>query len=154
MPVKNQIKKPATHTADKLSVAKKGRYSQGLGRRKTAVARVRIYNTDGNESGQILVNEKPIEKYFTLPNHQRTVRSPFERLNLKSLRATVKVAGGGVAAQAEAVRHGISRALIEMDGNLRKKLKQYGFLTRDPRMVERKKYGLKKARKAPQWSKR
>lgn len=154
MPVKNQIKKPAVHTADKPLAVKKGKYSQGLGRRKTAVARVRIYNAEGNESGQILVNEKPLEKYFTLPNHQRTVRSPFEKLDLKSLRTTVKVVGGGISAQAEAVRHGISRALIEMDSDLRKKLKQYGFLTRDPRMVERKKYGLKKARKAPQWSKR
>jgi small subunit ribosomal protein S9 len=154
MPVKHQTKKPIAHTAKPAIGVKKGKYSQGLGRRKTAVARVRIYKAEDDESGLIVVNERPLEKYFALANHQRTIRSPFERLNLKSLRVTVKVAGGGISAQAEAIRHGISRALVEMDIDLRKKLKQYGFLTRDPRMVERKKYGLKKARKAPQWSKR
>jgi small subunit ribosomal protein S9 len=144
-----------THS-DKVAVAiKKGRYTEGVGRRKTAVARVRIFKADATDGGQIIVNEKPLEKYFVIGNHQRTVRSPFERLGLATaFKTTVKASGGGIAAQAEAVRHGIARALVTADEGLRKKLRQYGFLTRDPRMVERKKYGLKKARRAPQWSKR
>jgi len=142
-----QVAKPATHI-------KKGKYVEAVGRRKTAIARVRIFKADGAEAGQITVNDKPLEKYFTLGNHQRTAKSPFERMGLGALKTSIKVSGGGISAQAEAVRHGVSRALVKMDGEFRKKLKQFGFLTRDPRMVERKKYGLKKARRAPQWSKR
>lgn len=143
------------HSEKVTATIKKGRYVEGVGRRKTAIARVRLFKADANDGGQIVVNDKPLEKYFVLGNHQRTVKSPFERLGIMAAyKVTAKANGGGVSAQAEAVRHGISRALILTDETLRKKLKQYGFLTRDPRMVERKKFGLKKARKAPQWSKR
>ena len=134
---------------------KKGRFVEGVGRRKTSVARVRLYKAEGSEGGKIEINGRPFEKYFTLGNYQKTVKSPLEKLDLgNAFRATVKVAGGGISSQADAVRHGIARALIEFNDDLRKKLKLFGFLTRDPRMVERKKYGLKKARRAPQWSKR
>lgn len=144
-----------SHSEKSAVSIKKGRYVEGVGRRKTAIARVRLFKADASDGGQIIVNEKPLEKYFVLGNHQRTVKSPLERLGiLASFRATVKTAGGGVSAQAEAVRHGLARALVATDETLRKKLKQFGFLTRNPRMVERKKYGLKKARRAPQWSKR
>jgi small subunit ribosomal protein S9 len=152
---KHQVKKTHVSHAVKPAVhVKKSRYTEAVGRRKTAVARVRLFKADEAEAGQITVNERPFEKYFSLGNHQKTVKSPFERLGLDILKTSVKVNGGGVSAQAEAVRHGIARALVKMDETLRKKLKQFGFLTRDPRMVERKKYGLKKARRAPQWSKR
>ncbi len=146
-------KKTINHSTAE-SKSESGKYFQGVGRRKTAVARVRIYKSKNNELVDIEVNEKPIEKYFALPNYQRTVKSPIERLGLKSMKITARIVGGGISAQAEALRHGISRAILEMDETLRKKLKQQGFLTRVPRMVERIKYGLKKARKAPQWSKR
>jgi small subunit ribosomal protein S9 len=139
----------------KTPILKKGRFVEGVGRRKTSVARVRLFKAEGNDGGNIEINGRPFEKYFTLRNHQKTAKSPLTRLDLgNAFRATVKVVGGGVSSQADAVRHGIARALVKFDEEFRKKLKLFGFLTRDPRMVERKKFGLKKARRAPQWSKR
>lgn len=127
------------------------KYYEAVGRRKTSTARVRIYNA----KGEFTVNSKLISRYFPLPKHQKIASEPFEALKEKShfsLSALIK--GGGVASQAEALRHGISRALIKYDPEYRKKLKKLGFLKRDPRMKERRKFGLKKARKAPQWNKR
>lgn len=131
-------------------------YIEGIGRRKTAVARVRITPVSRKASEtEVVVNDRALEKYFPSATHRRTVLSPFERLDLVgAFKVSAHVNGGGIAAQVEAIRHGVSRALIEHNPDFKKLLKPFGFLTRDPRMVERKKYGLKKARRAPQWSKR
>ena len=123
----------------------------GTGRRKKSIARVRILAGDG----KIVVNGKDIEEYFKNENSKTIIRQPFAVLDKEGkYDVLVNVRGGGLSGQAEAIRHGISRALVEADEDNRKELKAHGFLTRDPRMKERKKYGLKKARKAPQFSKR
>lgn len=123
----------------------------GTGRRKKAVARVRLVPGDGN----ITVNRRDIDDYFGFETLKVLVRQPLELTNtLGKFDVIANVQGGGFTGQAGAVRHGIARALIEADEELRPALKQAGFLTRDPRMKERKKYGLKGARKAPQFSKR
>ncbi len=123
----------------------------GTGRRKKSVARVRLLAGDG----KIVVNGKDINEYFKNENSKTIIRQPFAVLNKEDkYDVLVNVRGGGLSGQAEAIRHGISRALVEADEDNRKELKAHGFLTRDPRMKERKKYGLKKARKAPQFSKR
>ena len=126
------------------------KYIEGIGRRKTATARVRIYKGKGD----FLVNEKPLKDYFKFERFIKTILSPFELLKIKDIYFVVKVKGGGIMAQSEAIRHGLSRALVKFDDSFKKILREAGFLTRDPRMVERKKYGLKKARRAPQWQKR
>ncbi|MDQ3931075.1 MAG: 30S ribosomal protein S9 [Chloroflexota bacterium] len=127
-------------------------YFYGTGRRKSAVARVRLY--PGN--GQILVNSKPAEEYFGgRAIYNQMVNQPLEITeNVGKFNITVKVLGGGVTGQAGAVRHGMARALVQADGTFRPALKKAGFLTRDPRVKERKKPGLKRARKAPQYTKR
>lgn len=126
-------------------------YTEAIGRRKTASARVRLYPG----TGEIVVNDKPMDEYFGRALDQMILRQP---LNLTGTAATynisVKVHGGGEGGQASAVRLGIARALCEIDGNMRPALKAAGFLTRDPRAKERKKPGLKRARKAPQYTKR
>ena len=128
------------------------RYIETVGRRKTAGARVRI--TEASKRS-IVINGKPYTDYFTVKEHQAQVVVPFEHLEEgQHFTVTALVKGGGVSAQAEAVRHGISRGLVEWKLELRKPLKKAGLLKRDPRAVERKKFGLKKARKAGQWSKR
>lgn len=129
----------------------KEKYYEAVGRRKTSVARVRLFQGgDGIE-----VNGKDFNDYFKTGGQLSVASSALKKVALDSqLKATIKVKGGGLSAQAEAVRHGLSRALLKFDNELRGKLKAAGFLTRDQRMVERKKYGLKKARRAPQWSKR
>jgi small subunit ribosomal protein S9 len=128
------------------------RYYQGTGRRKTSVARVRLFPG----SGEIVVNGRTPEDYFGARDLlQRNIRHPLTLTNnLGSFNVLVKVRGGGVASQAGAVRHGVARALLDMDTDLRAVLKKAGLLTRDPRMKERKKVGLKRARKAPQYTKR
>ncbi|NNJ09414.1 30S ribosomal protein S9 [Chloroflexales bacterium ZM16-3] len=128
------------------------RYYQGTGRRKTSVARVRLFPG----SGEFVVNGRSTEDYFGARDLlQRDVRHPLVLTNnLSSFNVLVKVRGGGVASQAGAVRHGIARALLDLDADLRAVLKKAGLLTRDPRMKERKKVGLKRARKAPQYTKR
>lgn len=121
------------------------------GRRKTAVARVRLTSGDGT----IRVNDRSLEEYFGRPTSRMVVNQPLEVTNsAASFNVTANVDGGGIAAQAEALRLGIARALLLADGELRGTLKKAGFLTRDPRAVERKKYGRHKARKRPQYSKR
>lgn len=126
------------------------RYIEAVGRRKTAVARIRLIKGKGD----ITIENKSLAAYFPMKKLQETVTAPLERLNLGQYDASVTVQGGGIHAQAEAIRLGIARALVKGDDSLKKQLRTLGFLTRDPRAVERKKYGLKKARRAPQWSKR
>lgn len=133
--------------------AKVEKYFYAVGKRKTAIAQVRIYPTD--TPADTLVNGKELVAYFSVLRFSETVKSALNCVGLaEKFNVTVKVVGGGVNAQAEAIRLGISRALIKFDENLRKILKAQGFLTRDARIVERKKPGLKKARKSPQWAKR
>jgi len=126
-------------------------HPQGTGRRKKSVARVRIIPG----TGRILVNERELKDYFPLETLRNTVTAPLAVAGVEGkYDVIVRVHGGGFSGQAGAIRHGIARALCRLDSSLRPGLKKAGFLTRDPRMKERKKYGLKKARKAPQFSKR
>ncbi len=130
----------------------KGRYIEAVGRRKTAVARVRLTEAAKN---QFVVNERDLNVYFPTGEMQEVVTESFSKSKVPAkFKVSAKITGGGIHAQAEAMRHGISRALVLFDEELRKKLKKAGFLKRDPRVKERRKFGLKKARKAPQWSKR
>lgn len=130
----------------------KQRYIEAVGRRKTAVARVRI---TPSAKDSILVNEKELNEYFVTGELQSIVRSALTVGSAgEKYTITVHVNGGGIHAQAEAVRHGLSRTLVERDANVRESLKKLGYLKRDPRAKERKKFGLKKARKSPTWSKR
>ena len=130
----------------------KNPYMYGTGRRKSSVARVRVYP---NGSGNITINGRDIEEYFGLETLKMVVRQPLNETNtLGKVDIIATVEGGGVSGQAGALRHGISRALLLVNPEYRAVLKKAGFLTRDPRMKERKKYGLKAARRAPQFSKR
>ena len=122
-----------------------------VGRRKTAIARVRLVAGDG----KITVNKRDLDSYFGLETLKMTVRQPLELTKVVGdMDILISVHGGGLSGQSGAIRHGISRALIKANPELRDSLKKAGFLTRDPRMKERKKYGLKAARRAPQFSKR
>jgi small subunit ribosomal protein S9 len=133
---------------------KKEKYFAGIGRRKTAIAQVRLYSPK-KEKIDFIVNETPFEKYFPILEQQIIIQQPLKLTkSLNKFSVSIKVKGGGSKAQAEASRHGIARALLVWDSELKKKLKRAGFLKRDPRKVERKKPGLKKARRAPQWKKR
>ena len=126
-------------------------YFYGTGRRKSSVARVRVYNG----TGKITINGRDIDDYFGLETLKLIVRQPVALTNTaEKFDIVCNVTGGGVTGQAGAIRHGLSRALLQYDEALRPTLKKAGFLTRDPRMKERKKYGLKAARRAPQFSKR
>ena len=126
-------------------------YFYGTGRRKKSVARVRVYPGTGN----ITINDRDINEYFGLETLKLIVRQPLALTGTaEKFDIVCKVQGGGVTGQAGAIRHGLARALLQFDENLRPELKKAGFLTRDPRMKERKKYGLKGARRAPQFSKR
>ncbi len=127
-------------------------YHYGTGRRKSSVARVHVIP---GGSGVITINGRDIEEYFGLETLKMVVRQPLNTVGvIGKVDVEATVTGGGVTGQAGALRHGISRALLEMDAEFRPALKAAGFLTRDPRMKERKKYGLKAARRAPQFSKR
>ena len=121
-----------------------------VGRRKKAIARVRLVPGDG----KVVVNKRDIDDYFGLETLKMTIRQPLALTATNNFDVLVNVNGGGIAGQAGAIRHGISRALCKANPELRETLKKNGFLTRDPRMKERKKYGLKAARRAPQFSKR
>ena len=126
-------------------------YFYGTGRRKESVARVRVYAG----TGKIIINGRDIDDYFGLETLKLVVRQPLTLTETtEKCDIVCRVNGGGVSGQAGAIRHGLSRALLQYDENLRPALKKAGFLTRDPRMKERKKYGLKAARRAPQFSKR
>ena len=130
----------------------KRKYNYGTGRRKSSVARVRVYE---NGTGSIIINGREIDNYFGLDTLKLIVNQSLVAADLVvKVDIVVTVAGGGVSGQAGAIRHGISRALLQLNPEYRATLKAAGFLTRDPRMKERKKYGLKAARRAPQFSKR
>ena len=130
----------------------KKKYYYGTGRRKSSVARVRVYE---NGTGSIIINGREIDNYFGLDTLKLIVNQPLIATDMVGkVDVVVTVAGGGVSGQAGAIRHGISRALLNLNPEYRASLKAAGFLTRDPRMKERKKYGLKAARRAPQFSKR
>lgn len=148
------IEKEVKEKAVKAPAVKKAiaRYIEAVGRRKTSTARVRI--TEGSKES-VVVNDKDVPTYFPTADMQNIVAEAIEKSKVVGKFAiTVKVVGGGIHSQAEAIRHGLSRALVTFDEETRKRLKKLGFLKRDPRMKERRKFGLKKARKAPQWSKR
>ena len=130
----------------------KKKYFYGTGRRKSSIARVRVYE---NGTGAITINGRNIDDYFGLETLKLVVRQPLNTTELLGkVDVVVTVVGGGVSGQAGAIRHGIARALVTLNPEYRAALKAAGFMTRDPRMKERKKYGLKAARRAPQFSKR
>jgi len=131
--------------------AKPERYYEATGGRKTAHAIARIFM----KKGDLLVNNRRFADYFKALKNQIAVKAPLELVKLlDKASAVIKVYGGGINAQAEAVRNALAKALVKFDAELKKTLRSEGFITRDARMVERKKYGLKKARRAPQWQKR
>lgn len=148
------IKKSPASTTKKIEKTPKSatlKYFEGIGRRKTAVARVRIQNGQGKSQ----INGKDSVDYFGSSELKEIALAPISELKIpEKFDVSIKVAGGGVRAQSEAIRHGLSRALVGFNEDFKKRLHGLGFLTRDSRMVERKKYGLKKARRAPQWKKR
>lgn len=157
---KTKITKTKTETkvVKKKKIVKKeekeqtNEYFEAVGRRKTAVARVRLW---AKGKGDFVVNNKPYQEYFpTLKLREISISALKTMKCLEQFNVTVLVKGGGVAAQAEAVRHGTSRALVLFNLDFKKRLRKVGYLTRDPRMRERKKFGLKRARRAPQWQKR
>lgn len=143
---------PPTPMPQVLPVKMREGYIETIGRRKTSIARVRIKEAP---SFSININERTLENYFPTFELREIIEAPFKRSGLApKFDISVRVNGGGIHSQAEAVRHGISRALEEREPAIRKILKPLGFLKRDPRAKERRKFGLKKARKAPQWAKR
>ena len=144
-------KEPKEPSFAKASAGKE-KFHEAIGRRKTATARVRIWPNLKNK--EIMVNDKNFSEYFKEKSLQETMIQPFEKSGSALPKTSIKVFGGGLRAQAQAIRHGISRALVLSHPEFKSVLKTLGFLTRDSRMKERKKPGLKGARRAPQWSKR
>lgn len=135
-----------------MTTTNKTKYFEAVGRRKTAIARVRLH--PGSKSGYE-VNGKTLEAYFPVKEMQITAMEAISNAKpAEKFHVTAKIVGGGISAQSEALRHGIARALLVYDIELRSKIKKLGYLKRDPRAKERRKFGLKKARKSPQWSKR
>ncbi|MDD3694165.1 MAG: 30S ribosomal protein S9 [Candidatus Pacebacteria bacterium] len=133
-------------------MAKSTQYIPAIGRRKNAIAQVRI---TPDSKMTYIINEKTLEEYFPIEEHQKVVRASFTAVETKDdFMVSIIVRGGGIAAQADAIRHGIARALTKYNEELRPSLKSAGYLKRDPRSKERKKPGLRKARKRPAWSKR
>ncbi len=153
MPTDTEQKQIKTEAGEsKSNAGNNNRYFEAVGRRKTSVARVRLFSKGDAE---IKVNEKKAGEYFPTPELISIVEDPLKKMKLLGkFKVLVKVSGGGVKSQAEAMRHGIARALVEFNADFRKRMKKAGFLIRDPRMKERRKFGLKKARKAAQWRKR
>ena len=148
--VKVKVKKDVKKVEKKKAT---DRYYESQGKRKTSAARVRVWF--GKDKCEFVINKKPLNKYFPSLVLQETAKASLKEAGLEgSLKVSVIVRGGGLFGQAEAIRHGIARVLVDFNPELRKKLKKAGFLTRDPRMRERKKFGLKRARKSPRWSKR
>jgi len=148
---KKSIKTKQALKNKKVAPIEKERYFEAVGRRKTAIARVRLFT---KKTG-FEINGKDFQKYFPILRLQKKITAPLEKMKIiDKLGAIIKVKGGGLNAQAEAIALGISRALVKFNVDFRKRLRRFGYLTRDSRMVERKKYGLKKARRAPQWKKR
>ncbi len=134
------------------TIVEKTTYHEAVGRRKTSVARARITPTTKQS---IVINDKDLDTYFVTEELRSIATDAFTKSKIaQKFKVTAKLSGGGIHSQAEALRHALSRCLIDYDIELRKKLKKLTFLKRDPRMKERRKFGLKKARKSPQWSKR
>ncbi|PIR94376.1 30S ribosomal protein S9 [Candidatus Falkowbacteria bacterium CG10_big_fil_rev_8_21_14_0_10_39_11] len=137
---------------NEADLKKKSEYLYAVGKRKTSIAQVRVYKKG---EGGIVINEKDLKDYFPTSARQETVKAPLTLIGQgDKLNVTVKVLGGGFVSQSEAIRHGVSLALVQLNPNFRKPLKKAGFITRDARKKERKKPGLKGARRAPQWKKR
>jgi small subunit ribosomal protein S9 len=135
-----------------VAIKEKVKFYPAEGRRKTSIARVRIWP---KKSKEFIINNKSLKEYFVMPDLQKIALAPLEKMNIEGkFKVSVIVRGGGLQGQSEAVRHGLARALMLFNPDFRKKLKKAGFLKRDPRMRERKKFGLKRARRAPQWRKR
>jgi small subunit ribosomal protein S9 len=151
MPTKTEPK-----TRKPVKAGNKEKYVEAVGRRKTSVARVRLWSGRAKTSKEpeVVVNGLAFTEYFPLAKHQKVVKAPFDALSLKEYSATARVSGGGTNSQAEAIRLGLARTLVALNPLWRVKLKALGFLKRDPRMVERKKPGLRKARRPQQWRKR
>lgn len=146
-----KIKKTVSQETKKRVAPAKTKYIESVGRRKLAVARVRM----SKKTPGIVINDKTLEEYFPLLTMQNKVLAPLKETGAENrFFISIKIKGGGVTGQAEAIRLGISRCLVIMDGKTKPLLREKGLLTRDSRAVERKKYGLKKARRAPQWHKR
>jgi small subunit ribosomal protein S9 len=155
--IKEKLQEEETQEVITFPKIGKDKYIEGIGRRKTAVARVRIYDASKKTKDfEIIVNGKDYKDYFSnLIEFIKIVNAPLRKLKAFGIyKVSVKVKGGGLRGQAEAIRLGLSRALVKLNPEWRPRFRKAGFLTRDPREVERKKYGLKKARKAPQWHKR
>ncbi len=151
-PIKKVTTKKIKEKVETPKSEKQEKFYQAVGRRKTSTSTVRLYEKKG---GGVVINGKKLEEYFTTLELQKKIRDPLTALGfLDKFFVSVKVRGGGLKSQADAVRHGIGRAIVEFDSKLRKQVKAAGHLTRDPRMRERKKPGLKRARRAPQWRKR
>jgi len=148
---KKRKKREVVVALPKKKERKEKEYIYTIGRRKTSVAQIRFYKKG---KGMILINDKDLEKYFPYFEFQSLVKAPLALVGVDNFDLTIKVNGGGTRGQAEAIRHGIARALALYNPNFKKPLRTAGFLTRDPRKKERKKYGLKGARRAPQWQKR
>ncbi|MEA3293214.1 MAG: 30S ribosomal protein S9 [Patescibacteria group bacterium] len=150
--IKKKITKETPKREKVIKKVEKKEYYEAIGRRKTASAQVRIW-TQGQK--EIIVNNKPYKIYFPTIELQETAISSLDKMKcLNRFKISVIVKGGGIQAQAVSVRHGIARVLVILNPDFRKRLKKAGLLTRDPRMRERKKFGLKRARRAPQWRKR
>jgi len=153
-----KIVKPKKEIVSEVAIEKPeavenaNRYFEAVGRRKTSIARVRLYTN--NDRG-VIINDKPLEQYFPAKELQEIATSALKKMKcFERFSTIVRVRGGGLHSQAEAIRHGTSRGLVLFNAEFRKRLKRAGYLTRDPRMRERKKFGLKRARRAPQWQKR
>ena len=151
--LKSVAKKAVLKKRSKVGTAQAAvKYYEAVGRRKRAIARVRLF-TKGERA--FLVNGKPYEEYFPIVQIQQIADGAIKKMKvLDKFSISALVTGGGISGQAEAVRHGTARALVKFNPDFRKRLKRAGFLRRDPRKKERRKFGLKKARRAPQWSKR
>lgn len=150
--LKKVAKEKAKKEVVKKEIKKPAKYFEATGRRKTAIARVRLFTRGGKE---FLVNERPYNQYFPTSELQQIALDALNKMKcLDHFGILVKIKGGGIHAQAEAIRHGIARALVAFNPDFRKRLRRVGYLTRDSRERERKKFGLKRARRAPQWQKR
>lgn len=155
MPKVEVVEKVVKETPSKAEKKVTEKYFYAIGRRKASIAQVRLFETDNATEADLIINGRKLKDYFPAILGQNNVLGPLKAVGIQGrMRMTAIVRGGGITGQVEAVRLGISRALVVYDETLKKTLKGSGFMTRDSRKVERKKPGLKKARKSPQWSKR
>ncbi len=152
---KKEVVEPVEKKTSKKTLEFSGEYFYGLGKRKTSIAQVKLFPTKKSGSKAVLINNQDLNAYFSIERHRDCLKEPFEKTGLGGeFGVWGKVSGGGVNSQAEALRLAVSRAIVRFDEVYRKVLRDLGFLTRDSRVVERKKPGFKKARRSPQWAKR